>query len=78
MLDNKVAVVTGGARGIGRAISLALAKEGAYVIVNCNGSVEKAQNLVNEIKENGGRAEVYPCDVADYDAVEAWFADILS
>lgn len=77
MLENKVAVVTGGARGIGRAISIALAKEGAYVVVNCNGSLEKAQEVVNEIIENGGKAEVYPCNVADYDAVEACFTDIL-
>ena len=78
MLENKVAVVTGGARGIGRAISLALAKGGAYVIVNCNGPVEKAREVVHEIEEQGGKAEVYPCNVADYGAVETWFSDILA
>lgn len=78
MLENQVAVVTGGARGIGRAIALALAKEGATVIINCNGSVEKAKEAAEEIQKNGGRAEVCPFNVADYEAVETGFADILS
>ena len=43
MLKGKIALVTGGGRGIGREIALALAKEGAFVIVNYNGSKERAQ-----------------------------------
>lgn len=78
MLENQVAVVTGGARGIGRAIALALAGEGATVIINCNGSVEKAQETAREIQEAGGQAEVCPFNVADYEAVEKGFADILA
>ena len=78
MLENQVAVVTGGARGIGRAIALALAEEGAAVIINCNGSVEKAQETAREIQEAGGQAEVCPFNVADYEAVEKAFADILA
>ena len=78
MLENQVAVVTGGARGIGRAIALALAEEGAVVIINCNGSVEKAQETAREIQEAGGQAEVCPFNVADYEAVEKAFADILA
>ena len=78
MLENQVAVVTGAARGIGRAIALALAESGATVIVNFNGSVEKAREVVKEIEEKGGKAEAYRCNVADGEAVEAFFADILS
>lgn len=77
MLENQVAVVTGASRGIGRAAALALAKEGAAVIVNYNGSKEKAQEVVKEIESSGGKAEAYCCDVADSEAVDTFFADIL-
>lgn len=78
MLDNQVAIVTGASRGLGRAIALSLAKEGAAVIVNYNGSAQKAQDVVEEIQKEGGKAEAYRCNVADGDAVEAFFADILT
>lgn len=71
MLKEKVALVTGGARGIGKGIALALAGEGATVIVNYSGSKEKADAVVSEIEQNGGTAEIYQCNVADYQAVEA-------
>ena len=45
MLENQVAIVTGGARGIGRAIALALADEGAYVVVNYASSAQRAQEV---------------------------------
>ena len=51
MLENQVAIVTGGARGIGRAIALALAAEGAYVVVNYASSSQRAQEVVKEIQE---------------------------
>lgn len=78
MLDNQVAIVTGASRGLGRAIALSLAKEGATVIVNYNGSEEKAQDVVAQIQKAGGKAEAYRCNVADGSAVEAFFADILA
>ncbi len=78
MLENQVAIVTGGARGIGRAIALALADEGAYVVVNYASSAQRAQEVVREIQEKGGQAEAGPCNVADGAAVEAWFADVLA
>lgn len=78
MLENQVAIVTGAARGIGRAIALELARAGAAVIVNYNGSVDKAQDVVKEIETEGGKGEAYRCNVADGEAVEAFFADILA
>lgn len=68
MLNGKVALVTGAGRGIGRAIAMALAKEGAFVVVNYNGSKEKAQETVEEIKNAGGDAAAYGCNVADFNA----------
>lgn len=68
MLEGKIALVTGASKGIGRAIALTLAKYGAYVIVNYNGSKEKAEEVVALIKENGQNAISYQCNVSDYNA----------
>lgn len=68
MLTGKVALVTGAARGIGRAIALKLAGEGAIVIVNYGGSKEKAEETVGLIKNAGGEAEAVQCDVSDFEA----------
>ena len=70
MLDNKVALVTGASRGIGRAIAERLVKDGATVIVNYNGSKEKAEAVVREIEGFGGKAEAIQCSVADYSKTE--------
>jgi len=69
-LDGKVALVTGGARNIGRATSLALASAGAAVAVNTRHSREDADALVKEIRGAGGAAEVYMADVADAASVK--------
>jgi len=64
-LTNKIAVVTGGSRGIGRAISIELAKRGAHVIVNYNSNQEAAQSVIDEITANGGSASSLQADVSD-------------
>lgn len=66
-LNGKVALVTGAGRGIGREIALTLAGYGATVIVNYNGSEEKAEEVVGKIKEAGGKAEAIRCNVAEFD-----------
>lgn len=71
-LQNKVAVVTGGARDIGKAVSLRLASEGAKVVVNYHGSHDLAQETLDEITSAGGEAILYKGDMtsqADVDGL---------
>ena len=70
-LAGRVAVVTGAGRNIGRAIALALAAEGAAVIVNARSNREEALAVVSDIEAKGGRALAVLADVADAQAVEA-------
>jgi len=70
-LLNRVAVVTGGSRGIGRAIALELAARGAAVVVNYNHSPERAEELVKEIQSAGGRAAAFQADVSNYEAAQS-------
>ena len=74
---SKVAVVTGGARGIGKAIARRLASDGMKVIINYNGSADKAEALKKEIEENGGEASTYQCNVADFTACEAFISEVI-
>lgn len=77
MLDGKVAVVTGAGRGIGRAIAIRLAEEGASVIVNYNGSEAKALEVVKAIEEKGGKAEAIQCNVSDYESAGAFLDGVI-
>ncbi|GAB4499551.1 MAG: 3-oxoacyl-[acyl-carrier-protein] reductase [Anaerolineales bacterium] len=70
-LENKVAIVTGGSRGIGRAIALEFAERGAAVVVNYNRSPESAEEVVKKIKEMGGKAAAFQADVSDFKQAEA-------
>lgn len=70
-LTDKVAIVTGGSRGIGRATCIALAKQGAVVAVNYVRGEEAARETVKLIEDAGGRAELAPFDVADTAAAES-------
>lgn len=77
LLENQVALVTGAGRGIGKAIALALAKEGADVIVNYNGSRDRAEEVAKQIREMGRKAEAFPCSVADFSACGQMLEEIV-
>ncbi len=77
MAEKKVAVVTGASRGIGRAIALELGRRGNFVVVNYNGSAEKAEAVKQEIEAAGGEACAMQCDVSDYGACEAFIKNII-
>lgn len=70
-LENKVALITGGSRGIGRAVALELAARGASVVVNYNKSPEAAEEVVKKIQEAGGKAAAFQADVSDIKQAEA-------
>lgn len=70
-LDGRIALVTGGSRGIGRGICSALAAEGAAVAVNYRSGEEQAQEVVSEIEAGGGRAIAIQGDVAEWDDAQA-------
>ncbi len=75
-LNGKVAVVTGGATGMGRAISIRLAAEGARILINYRTSVEDALDLVEVIRRAGGEAVAHATNVEDDAEVRAMMASV--
>jgi 3-oxoacyl-[acyl-carrier protein] reductase len=77
-LKGKIALVTGGALNIGRAISLSLASAGAKVAVNTRSSREQADGVVSEIRKAGGEAGVYMADIADSASVQEMVDGVIA
>ena len=77
LLEGKVALVTGASGGIGKAIALAYAKEGAAVAVHYHGNEEKAKAVQKEIEESGGKAEIFCCNVAEFAACDAMIKAVV-
>lgn len=77
MADKKVALITGGSRGIGKACALELAKAGYDVVINYVGNEEAANQSVTELKATGSNALALKFDVTDKDAVEAGVAQVV-
>src|SRR5947207_5925790 len=78
LLEDRVAIVTGGGRGIGAAICRVLAREGAAVAVNYSASQEKAEQVVRQITGAGGRALAVCADVRDPEAVNAMVEQVVA
>ncbi len=72
----KIALITGASRGIGRATALALASQGADVVINCRSRREQAEDVCREAQARGARALVVPGDVSDPEAVDAMFETV--
>ncbi|RZS92821.1 3-oxoacyl-[acyl-carrier-protein] reductase [Cuneatibacter caecimuris] len=77
MLEQKVALVTGAGRGIGRSIALRLAAENMFVVVNYFGSASRAEETVKEIERTGGSAKAMRCDVSDFAACGEMIQEIV-
>lgn len=76
-MDKKVALVTGASRGIGRQIALTLAREGAFVIINYNGSEDKAREVEETIRREGGEAVIRRCNVSSFSETEQMAKEIV-
>jgi 3-oxoacyl-[acyl-carrier protein] reductase len=77
-LDGRVALVTGGSRGIGKAIALALAEQGAKVAINCVSRADAAEAVAAAIRANGGAAAAVRADVSARAAVDAMVATVAA
>src|SRR3989304_2422399 len=71
-IRNKTVIISGAARGIGRAIAIDLAREGANISFNFLKSYKDAEDLEKEIKNFGVKVKSFQVDIRDYDAVKSW------
>lgn len=78
LLEGKVTLVTGATRGIGRAIALAYADNGAHVAFTYRSSAQLAEELEAELQSKGVKAKGYQADAADFEAITALLTDIIS
>jgi len=69
-MDKKIALITGGSRGIGAAISLRLAKDGFHILLNFRSNYKKAEDIKKQIEDRGGSCSLVPFDVSDFDSCE--------
>ena len=76
-LKDKVALVTGGSRGIGRACCVALARQGAYVVVNYAGNEAAAAQTLDLVRQAGGEGEILRFDVSDAEACDQAVTDVV-
>lgn len=76
-LEGKVALITGGSRGIGRAIALRLAQEGAFVYINFQTNEAAAIDTLKSVEDAGGRGKMIQCDVSDFQAVQVMIKTVI-
>ena len=77
MREKKIALVTGGSRGIGKAIAKKLASEGMLVIINCSGSLEAAELTADEIRAEGGEARAIRWDISSFEETEKNISSLI-
>ena len=77
LLEGQIALVTGASRGIGKAIAISLAKEGAEVIINYSSSLESANEVVSEINSIGGKAYPVQADISNENSVNELIKTVL-
>lgn len=77
-MKDKIAIITGASRGIGKACAYRFALEGATVVINYNSSSCAADEIVSDILENGGNAIAYKCDVSDIHSVEKMVSEVIA
>ncbi len=77
MLEGKIAMITGAGRGIGREIAIEMAKQRAKVIINYNGSKERAREVEDYIKSQGGEAEAIQCDVSQFEPCKNFIQEVV-
>lgn len=78
LLENKVALITGGSRGIGKGIVEVFAAQGAHVAFTYNSSAEAAQAMAEELSQNGVKVKAYQSDAAQFEQAESLVSQVLA